>query len=78
MEMTRKEKKCRVESVSNLAQMQRKIARKGEGKKLRKKVATNCKTGKDIKRVLKQIKKEELEGKGHKGKTRIDRGNRRN
>lgn len=47
--------KYRRESVSNLAQSQRKIAMKDEGKKLRKKIATNCKTGKDIMRGLIQL-----------------------
>lgn len=53
--MTRKKIKYRSESVSNLAQSQRKIAMNDEGKKLRKKVATNCKTGKDVIRGLIQI-----------------------
>lgn len=47
--------KCKVESMSNLAQMQRKIAMKGRGKKLRKKVALKSKTGKERIQGLKWI-----------------------
>lgn len=47
--------KCKVESMSNLAQMQRKIAMKGREKKLREEVDLKSKTGKERIQGLKWI-----------------------